>query len=342
MRVSLILPCRNEARHITACLDSLVGTEYPREDLELLVVDGLSDDGTREILARYVSAHPWIRVLDNPRQVTPAALNIGIEAAAGEVILRVDAHAVYPPAYVPRLVTALLETGADNVGGPVVTLPGGSGPVARAVALVLAHPLGVGNAWFRIGTSRARWVETVPYGCYPREVFRRLGGFDEELVRNQDDEFNYRLVRAGGRILLLPDAVSYYYARECPRLLARMLYQYGYFKPLVARKVGRVTTLRQLIPPAFVLAVVLGGLLAPLYPLVAATWGALWAVYGTALLIAGARVVPRQGLRTAAALTALFPVVHLAYGSGFLRGLVRAFTPARGRWRDPAAVPLTR
>jgi glycosyltransferase involved in cell wall biosynthesis len=164
-RVSVVLPCRNEAAYLGPCLDSILESRYPAGRLEILVVDGASDDGTREIAREYAERHPGVRVLDNPARIVPAALNIGIRAATGEVIARMDAHAVYPRDYLPRLVEALLESGADNVGGVLVTLPADQTPGARANAVALAHPLGVGNSYFRVGTAARRWVDTVPYGC---------------------------------------------------------------------------------------------------------------------------------------------------------------------------------
>jgi glycosyltransferase involved in cell wall biosynthesis len=218
--ITMILPCRNEAPFIGPCLDTLLASRVPTDRLEILVVDGMSDDGTRSVVERYAARYPGIRLLDNPRRIVPAALNIGIAAATGEIIVRVDAHALYPSEYVPRLVEALETTGADNVGGRIVTLPQNDSPEAWAIALALSHPFGVGNSYFRIGSDAPRWVETVPYGCWRREVFDRIGGFDEDLVRDQDDEFNYRLIRSGGRVLLLPDVVSYYFARDSVRQTA--------------------------------------------------------------------------------------------------------------------------
>ncbi len=234
-RVSIVMPCRNEAAYIGPCLESVLATDYPLDRVEVLVADGRSDDGTREIVEGWAARHPCVRLLDNPARITPAALNMAIRAATGDVIIRMDAHGVYPRDYVSRLVDALQETGADNVGGVVVTLPADDTPVARGIALAFSHPLGVGNAYFRIGVAGPRWVDTVPFGCFRRELFERVGMFDEEMVRNQDDEFNLRVIGRGGRILLLPDVVSRYYARRSLGAVARMFYQYGYFKPLVAR-----------------------------------------------------------------------------------------------------------
>lgn len=340
--VSIVLPCRNEAKYIARCLDTLLATTYPHDRLELLVMDGKSEDATRAIVQTYAAKHPWIRLLDNPRKIVPAALNIGIQAATGDVVVRVDAHALYPPEYLPRLVDALQSSGAANVGGPVVVLPASRSATGRAIAVALAHPFGVGNSWFRIGSAQPRWVDTVAYGCWHRELFAKVGLFDEELVRDQDEEFNYRTVGQGGRVLLVPDAMSYYYARPSPRLAGRMLYQYGYFKPLVALKVGRVATVRQLVPPLFVVALVLGALLAPWSGAVRLLWSGMLLAYGAALLTVMATAVRPHGIRTAAALTFVFPVLHVSYGWGYLHGLWRNLVGRGLRWRDPAAVPLSR
>lgn len=341
MRASIILPCRNEEGYIAACLQSILATEYPHELLEILVVDGRSDDRTREIVEAFATRVPIVRLVDNPEQVVPAALNLGIREATGDVIIRMDAHVVYPPDYVPRLVEALVESGADNVGGRLVTLPPTAGPVAQAIATALSHPLGVGNSHFRIGTRRPRWVDTVPFGCFRRDVFTRFGMFDEELVRNQDDEFNHRLIRRGGRILLVPDVVSFYYARASLRQVARMYYQYGYFKPLAARKIGRVMTMRQLIPAFFVAGVAATALAAPFWGPAGLLCAGILASYAVVLSSVAAPVAAGRGLRTAIALVAAFGTIHASYGVGFLRG-IEWLLPRRRHRHSAAAVPLSR
>lgn len=341
-RVSILLPCRNEEQYIAACLDSILKTTWPQDALEVLVIDGRSDDATRDLVAQYAARHPVVTLLDNPGRVVPVGLNIGIRASRGDVIVRMDAHVVYPPEYVTKLVTALEETGADNVGACIVTHPGEKGPRARAIATALSHPFGVGNSWFRIGAAERRWVDTVPFGCFRRHVFSRVGLFDEALVRNQDDEFNHRLIRHGGRILLEPGIVSHYYARGSFRQLWRMYYQYGWFKPLAARKIGRVMTLRSLVPALFVLG--LAGL--PLLALVAPAMLGLWLVmvgaYAALLLYCAAREAPRHGWESARWLMAAIPVLHVSYGCGFLRGFWHAFVARGARAPDPAFVPLSR
>jgi glycosyltransferase involved in cell wall biosynthesis len=336
------MPCRNEAAYIGACLDSVLATDYPLDRIEVLVADGRSDDGTREIVERSAAQHPCVRLLDNPARITPAALNTAIRVATGDVIIRMDAHAIYPRDYVSRLVDALQATRADNVGGVIVTLPADDTPVARAIALAFSHPLGVGNAYYRIGVAHPRWVDTVPFGCFRRELFERVGMFDEEMVRNQDDEFNLRVIGHGGRILLLPDVVSRYYARRSLGAVARMFYQYGYFKPLVARKAARIMT-RQLVPPLFVLSLFAT---AALGIWVTTAWGALAGIAGAyaALVLTGAAfAIRKHGVRCAAALAAVFSVMHVSYGCGYLRGIVDHLSPLRRRRvRKTTPVPLTR
>jgi glycosyltransferase involved in cell wall biosynthesis len=338
--VSVVVPCRNERDHIEECLDSIISSDYSPDRLEILVVDGMSDDGTRDILASYAASQVCVTVVDNPDRITPCALNVGIRAARGDILVRMDAHASFPPDYITRLTEWLLRSGADNVGGVCETIPASDAPVARAIARALSHPLGVGNAYFRIGVSEPRWVDTVPFGCYRREVFGRVGFFDEELVRNQDDEFNHRLLAAGGRILLVPDVVSTYRARGTLRQLGRMYYQYGYFKPLAVRKLGHLPTVRQLAPAALVLGFISTALLSPSFGLMRVGFAALALSYAVPILAAAAAT--RGSLAFRAALAAALPVLHFSYGIGYLRGAVRFLLFRKRSTRMAAAVPLSR
>jgi GT2 family glycosyltransferase len=337
--VSIVIPCRNEVRYIAACLDSLFANDYPKDRLDVLVVDGMSDDGTREIVGLYERQHPGIRLLSNPKQIVPAALNVGIRAATGDIIMRMDAHVEYPPDYISGLVAWLQGSGADNVGGACVTRAANGTATARAIAVSLSHPFGVGNAQFRLGTTEPRRVDTVAFGCFRREVFGRIGLFDEELIRNQDDEFNFRLIRAGGSILLVPGIVSYYYARSSLRQLWRMYYQYGYFKPLVIRKVRAVMTARQLAPALLLGAILITAIFGLMVP--AARTLPLFVVGGYAAMVmtAAASAGLSQGIRVAVMLTAAFAVLHSAYGVGFLRGLLDFMLL---RKCAPAALALSR
>lgn len=346
--VSVIVPCRNEARHIRACLDSILAGDYPSARLELLVADGASDDGTREILDGYASAAsaaagaPAVRVIDNPRRITPCGLNAAVRAARGEIVVRMDAHAVYPPTYVRRLVEALEETGAAVVGARIETIPADDRATSRAIALGMSHPFGVGPSRFRIGTATRRAVDHVPFFCCRRELFERVGLFDEELVRNQDGEFSSRVRRAGGEIVLIPDVVARYVARDTIRKLGRTLYQYGYFKPLTARKVGRVMTVRQLVPPSCVLVLVAAGGLSAVSPLAALTLALCLGSYAAAVLACCLLAVRRLPAGAALVLAVVFPVMHAAYGYGYLRRTAELALRPRARLADPVGIPLSR
>jgi glycosyltransferase involved in cell wall biosynthesis len=337
--VSILIPCRNEREHIIPCLDSILASDFPLDDLEVLVVDGMSEDGTRAIIERYTERHSRVRLLHNAKRITPSALNIGISEARGAIIMRMDAHAQYPPNYIRELVGWLERTGADNVGGAWLTLPGDATATARAIAVALAHPFGIGNARFRLGTVEPREVDTVPFGCFRREVFQRVGLFDEDLIRNQDDEFNLRLLRAGGRILLVPGVVSVYYARRSLRQLARMYFQYGYFKPLVVRKVRGVMTARQLVPALLVSTLLVTAFLAPWLGAARLVFSLTLGGYVAADLVVAAAIARRAGLRVGLAASAVFPVLHFAYGLGYLLGVFEFLI--RGK-RPAPAVSLSR
>ena len=340
--VSVIVPCRDEERYIARCLDSIAATDYPRERLEVLAVDGVSEDRTRAIVADYGARYPFIRLLDNPGRIPPTAVNTGIRAARGEILVRVDAHGVYPPNYIPALVAALQQSGADSVGGVLVTLPANDTAIAQGIAIAMSHPFGVGNSYFRVGVREPRWVDTIAFFCCRRETFDRVGLFDETLARDEDSEFNGRLIQAGGRILLVPHVTAQYYARDSLWQLARMYHQYGYSKPLVARKLGRVTTVRQLVPAGFVTALAAATLALPWVPgaaalLVAAVVPYLVAVAACAIG-AGLR---RGGLRTVAALGLAFPIVHFSYGLGFLQSALKSLLGS-GRPAPPVEMPQSR
>jgi glycosyltransferase involved in cell wall biosynthesis len=341
-KVSIVIPCRSEEKFIGKCLDSILANDYPKDRLEILVVDGMSEDGTRTTVQSYAGKYAFIRLLDNPKKITPAALNIGIAHAKGDIIMRMDAHNTYQPYYISKLVGWLEKTQADNVGGVCVTVPATQTFMAEAIALALSHPFGVGNAYFRIGVKEPRWVDTVPFGCYRREVFDRIGMFDEELARNQDDEFNLRLIRQGGRILLIPEIVSHYHARDSLPKLWRMYYQYGYFKPLVVRKVGGILTVRQVIPAVFVLSLLVSGALAPWtvyggWALCALIFAYIVADLGTSIYVGFQRRV-----RCALAIPVVFPVLHVSYGLGFLKGILDFFILGNKRRGDAARIPITR
>ena len=227
MTLSVICPIYNEEKYIGQFLDSLLKQDYPKDDLEILLVDGMSKDKTRDIVAGYTAQYPFIRLIDNPDKIVPYAMNRGIEAAKGNVIMRLDAHASYQPDYFSVLVSGLKRLHADNVGTVCKTDVLNKTPKTLAIREVLGNKFGVGNSTFRTGIDREQEVETVPFGCWPREVFEKYGKYDVRLVRNQDIELNKRIIRGGGKIYILPDTYCTYLARETWRALAKNNYGNG-------------------------------------------------------------------------------------------------------------------
>ncbi len=299
--VTVIVPCRNEEDWIGSCLKSIIKNDYPKDQLEIVVVDGMSTDETRSAMQPFLQQYPYIRLLDNPKRTTPAALNIGIAAAKGEIVMRMDAHYKYPKNYISRLVQWLQESGADDVGGVLKIDPANNSATARAIAVAVTHPFGIGNAHYRLGVSEPRSVDTVPFGCYHKEVFDRIGKFDEDLLRNQDLEFNLRLRRRGGDILLVPDVVIRGHARDSLGKLARLYYQYGYFNPLVMWKLYGRANIRQVVSPAFMLSLLVTGVLAPWFPWMGALFCAILGSYVLVMTASSVAVARKSGLACASA-----------------------------------------
>jgi succinoglycan biosynthesis protein ExoA len=323
--VSVIMPIRNEVEHVERCLDAVLAQDYPADCLDVVVLDGMSEDRTREIVSGYVQGYPNVRLLDNPQRIVSTALNIGIRAAKGDILIRVDGHTTIAPDYVRQCVAALGRTGADNVGGRMDAES--SGLFGEAVALATSSPFGVGDARFHY-SRKEEWADTVYMGAYRREVFDRVGLFDEEMVRDQDDEFNYRLRARGGRILLCPQIRSRYTNRSSPRKLWRQYFEYGYWKVRVLQKHPRQMSWRQFVPPMFVMAL--------LGTLGLSAFGVFWPLasiagsYLVANLAASLSIAVRSGLRHLAVLPVVFAILHVSWGMGFLSGLLRF----ANRWGD--------
>lgn len=325
--LTVIVPCRNEARSIERCLQSILASDYPADRMEILVVDGTSSDGTPElldslILQRAEQGDRRVRRIDNPERITPVALNRALRAARGDVIARVDAHASIAPDYFLNAVRHLRTSGADNVGGPMRTLPRDPGLFAEPIVAALSHRFGVGNSHFRTGASQERWVDTVFGGCWPRVVFSRVGGFNEALERSQDMEFSLRLKAAGGKTLLAPDVRSDYYARSTLGSFWRHNLLNGEWAvlPFLYSRIVPVS-LRHLIPLVFVLAILAGMALVPLTP-----WPmvALACAYGTANLAASMHATYK--FRRPSFLMLLpvtFASLHVAYGLGSLWAVLK-------------------
>lgn len=342
VKVSVIIPCRNEEKFIEKCFDSIITNDYPKDKLEVLVVDGISDDKTREIIESYIRKYPFIKLLDNPKKIVPTALNIGIKNAIGDVIIRIDAHNIYEKDYIFKCVEYLQEHKVDNIGGVCITLPGSDTLISKSIALALSHPFGVGNASFRIGLKESKLVDTVPFGCYKREVFEKIGFFDEDLVRNQDDEFNLRLIKNGGKILLVPDIVSYYYARDSLKKLWKMYFQYGYFKPLVVYKIGAVLTWRQLVPAIFISSLVFTGALSFLLRPFLYLFIIIVIIYSIVNLGFSLSIALRKGFKYLLVLPFTFATVHFSYGCGYIKGILDFIILKKQKRKKIEDVSLTR
>jgi glycosyltransferase involved in cell wall biosynthesis len=325
--ISIIIPCRNEEKFIDKCLDSIITQDYPKEKLEILVIDGMSNDKTREIVKGYSKQHRFIKLLDNSAKIVPTAMNTGIRDAHGEIIIRMDAHNIYEKDYISKCVRYLQEYAVDNVGGIWVTLPGSNTLIAQSIALALSHPFGVGNSYFRIGSKEPKYVDTVPFGCYKREVFQRIGYFNENLVRNQDIEFNLRLKDANGKILLVPDIVSYYHARANLKGLFKQNFWNGYWV-IYSLKFARIPfSFRHLIPFAFVLSL-FGSLVASAVSKYALFLFILIAVsYGAVNVIFSLKLSRRKSLKYFPTLLLSFATLHISYGLGSLWGAIKLALP---------------
>lgn len=329
--ISVVMPVRNEGRFIERSLRSVLAQDYPTDRFEVIVADGMSNDDTRELIKR-LGSNRRVKVIDNPYRIVATGLNLAVREAVGDIVIRVDGHCEIAPDYLTCCVELLEKGNADCVGGPLETV--GETYVARGIATAMSSKFGVGGAAFRVGTSTEKFVDTVPFPAYRRDTLHRLGDFDEELVRNQDDEFNYRLRESGGRILLSPLVNSRYYSRADFRGLWRQYFQYGFWKVRVLQKHPRQMRPRQFVPALFI-----AGLMVLSF---ASLFGhRLWiapvvylASYLVANLIASIFAGSRSKWTNGAVAPIAFAIIHFAYGSGFLFGLVKFWN----RWQfSPAA-----
>ena len=349
MNISIIIPCRNEEKFIGKCLESILTQDYlyphpipppqvGREkerggDIEVLVIDGMSEDGTRKNIEKYIKQHSFIKLLDNPKKITPCALNIGIKNAKGKIILWMSAHNRYEKDYVSKCVKYLNEYNADNVGGIMVTLPRNETFIGKAIATVLSSPFGVGNSAFRTGTKEPKWVDTVFGGCYRREVFDKIGLFNENLPRGQDMEFNLRLKKAGGKTLLVPEIVSYYYALSDLRSFCRHNFINGVWAilPFKFSKIMPVS-LRHLVPFFFVLSLLGTGILSFFFLSFLRFFLLIVGSYTLANLYFSLKIALRKkNIKYLFMMPILFAALHLGYGFGSICGAIKLFLPAKKR-----------
>lgn len=323
--VSIVVPCRNERRFIAECLDSIIANDYPKERLEVIVADGLSDDGTRGILDTYSQRYPFIKYVDNPKFITSAACNVGILNSTGDVIVIMGAHTIYGDDYVSKCVKALYEYNADNVGGLLITLPKNDTLVGRAIAHTMSSRFGFGNATFRTGSTTVREVDTVFGGCYRREIFDRVGLYDDSLPKGEDREFNLRLRAAGGKIMLVPDIKCYYYARSGLVEYCRYMILAGKTPFSVSKLIGRrVYLMRNVIPPLYVLSLLTLLCLSPFSVRFWRLFLFIISLHSSAGLYFALPVVKKERqARFLIVMPLMFAITHIFYGIGSIIGVVR-------------------
>jgi glycosyltransferase involved in cell wall biosynthesis len=318
-RFSVIICTRNEEKYISRCIDSLLSNNYPSNLVQVLVCDGKSTDNTRRIVKHYAREHTHIQLLDNPRLTTPYGFNLGIDNANSDIIAVLSAHSEVAPDWIEKNVYALYKhPEVEGVGGLMTTV--GDDYRGNAISLALSSTFGVGNSSFRVG-AKPGYVDTIVFGAYRRTTFEKYGKFDEELSRNQDDEFNYRINWKGGKLWFDPRIKSKYFSRYSVWGVLRQFAQYGFWKPLVFKKCPGVFAWRQLIPPLFVLTSITFAVAAIIWPVF---WWMLIAISMLYFLFSGlfaVRIALQSGLRYLPLLPIIFLMVHFAYGLNFLYGI---------------------
>jgi glycosyltransferase involved in cell wall biosynthesis len=338
--VTIIMPIRNEADFIERAIKSVLDNDYPAGKMEVLVVDGMSDDGTRNIVANLSKQDSRLRMLDNPKRITPAAMNIGLKAARGDLFIRVDGHVEIPADFITKSIQCLHEhPQAWIAGGYIKTIADNF--TGKAIAAAMRSSIGVGNSRFRLGDYEG-WVDTLAFGAHHKWVVDKIGYFDEELVRNQDDEFNLRIILAGGKIWMSKAIQSTYFSRGSLYKLWKQYFQYGFWRIRTLQKHKRPASFRQIVPLLFVLLLLLTGLAGFLFKSVWILLTIEAAFYVLALVIGALDVGRKSGWRHAPLVPAVFAILHFAYGLGSLRGVVRFSILRRYDMKKPEQMQMSR
>ena len=332
--VTIIMPVRNEAKFISRSLGAVLRQTYPHDRFEVIVADGMSTDNTREVIETIAALTSIpIHVVDNPKLIAPSGLNRALDRARGDIIIRIDGHCEIEPDYIENCVTILLSGKADGVGGPIETI--GETFRARAIALAMSSTFGVGGSAFRTVNDREMYTDTVAFPAYSRAIVEKAGLFDEELIRNQDDEYNYRIRELGGRILLSPDIRSRYFSRSTFGSLWRQYFQYGYWKVRVLQLHPWQMRYRQFVPFIFLVSLILLSIFASLS--IVGRWMIASAILSYMVANVGAAIYVSKSKHTATPLLSFsFLILHFSYGLGSLCGLV-AFA---SRWSDRRPHPI--
>ncbi len=320
--ITIIIPCRNEEKFIGKCLDSIIANGYHKDKLEVLVVDGMSMDKTRKVVEKYAQQHTFLKLLSNPKKVTPSAMNIGIKASEGDIIIILNAHCFIANDFISKNIEYLNKIkDADCVGGMLNTINENNGIISAAIPMAIDSPFGAGGSRYRTRRDEGFIVDTVPYAAYRRMVFEKIGLIDEELIRDQDEEFNYRLIKYGGKIYYTPLIKSYLYIRPNLKKLGKQHFQYGYWKIRVIRKHKMFSTWRHIVPTMLVFSLA-GGAISALFSAIGLYF--LILVAGSYLLLTAffsAKISADKGWKYFFVLPPAFVTIHFSYGLGFLKGI---------------------
>ncbi|KPJ55433.1 hypothetical protein AMJ47_00240 [Parcubacteria bacterium DG_72] len=322
--VSVVIPCRDEEFFISRCLDSLLSQDFLKENLEIFVVDGMSKDKTRNIVLEYTRKYSFIKLLDNKNKAAPFGMNIGIKNSKGDIIILMGAHAIYDKRYISKCVDYLNKYNVDNVGGVTIPLSKDEGIIAKAIARAVASPFGAANAHYIIGGGKPREVDTVFGGCYKREVFNKIGLFNERLTRSQDMELNLRLKKAGGKIMFFPDIKAHYYPRRTElKDFFRYNFKNGIWAVYPIRIVGVTLKLRHYIPLFFVLALLVLGIGGIFNRSIFWAFVLLAFLYFLANLYFSLRIFFREkDVKLLIFVPLVFIVRHIGYGLGSIWGFL--------------------
>lgn len=325
--VSVIIPCRNEEKTIHLVLDAIYGQTYPRDCMQVVIADGFSEDHTRGVIEAFKTSHPDLDILvvDNPQRIIPAGLNAAIQASCGEIIVRMDAHSIPNPDYVALCVDAHERNIAQNVGGVWDIQPGKDTWIARYIAAAAGNPLAVGDAHYRF-TDKAAYVDTVPYGSYKRELFDKIGLFDETLLANEDYELNTRIIQNGGKIWLDPKIRCTYFARSDLRALSKQYFGYGYWKVQMLKRYPETLRWRQALPPAFLLGLLVTLLVGIFWKPSLVLFAGVSGVYLLILLIVGIHMaIKKSDILMVIGIPLAIMTMHFSWGAGFIAGAFGAY-----------------
>lgn len=322
--VSIIIPCRDEEIFIGNCLDSIIGNDYPKNKLEVLVVDGMSEDRTTEIVKSYARRYPFIKIMANPKKTIPTAMNIGIKESSGDVIMKFDAHTAYEKDYVSKCVKFLNEYNADNVGGLQIAIPRNDTLVGKGIVLSLLHPFGIGNSHHRLNPKGPIWADTAYSGCYRRDVFDRIGLYDENIARSEDVAINSRLRKAGGKILLVPEIKTHYYARSNFGDFIRHNLDNGFWITYPLKYARVVFSLRHLAPFVFVSTLIGSAALSVFSFSFFLLFLLILGSYSLAnIYFSVETAIRKKNFRYLFIMPVIFASLHIGYGLGSIWGLLK-------------------